>query len=387
MENFIYESKTKIIFGQNQIEKLREELKTFNVKNMLFVYGRTAIIKLGIYDKVYEIAKELKINVIEESEVKPNPDVTSVRSGIIKCRENDIDFVFAAGGGSVIDCAKAIAFGVYYDGDVWDVFLQKGTSLKSLPIGVVITLAATGTETNGNAIISNDETNEKRGSRFTHSVPQFAIIDPTYTLSVNEHHTYAGSIDIIMHVLEQFFTTTEHTSTSDYMSIGVMKSVIENTNLIKAGKDSYDVRSNISWASTIALNWILGCDKVNDWATHRLSYTLTREYGTTHGYALARLFSSWGRLIYKYNESGATERLNVLGEGLFNGAKGLDVLDELDKVFKHWGAKIGVKDLDVSDKLIEEMVQNALKLGSVGTMTKIDIEKGIEVYKIAREVI
>lgn len=386
MKNFIYDSKTKIIFGKNQITELENELQANNVKKMLFVFGKSAIKSLGIYDNVHEICNRLGITVYEESGVKPNPDVSSVRSGIATCRENDVDFVLAAGGGSVADCAKAIAFGVFYPGDVWDVYLRKGDSTKSLPLGVIITLAATGSETNGNSVISNDETNEKRAVGYPISIPQFTIIDPTYTLSVNNHHTIAGSIDIIMHVLEQFNSSTEHTNTSDYMSIGVIKSVIENTNKIVSGMDNYDIRSNISWASTIGLNWILGIDKVGDWATHRLSYVLTKEYGVTHGYALAMLYSSWAKIVHKYNPEVMNRRLNILGEGLFPGKKGIDVLDELDNLFTAWGASVRMsQELSIDDEKLEKLVDNALALGNVGTIVTIDKEKALEIFKLANQ--
>lgn len=383
MKNFTYESKTKIIFGENQIQNLKEELNEIRVKKLLLVSGRSAIKTLGIYNIIIEICKELNIQLYEESNVEPNPDVSSVRRGIQTCRDNEIDFVLAAGGGSAIDCAKAIAHGVYYDGDVWDIYLRKADSLKSLPLGVIITLAATGTETNGNSVISNKETNEKRSVGYPISVPKFAIIDPTYTLSVNRHHTIAGSIDIIMHILEQYFSNTTHTETSDYMSIGVIKSVIENTNKIVNGEDNYDVRSNISWASTIGLNWILGVDKVGDWATHRLSYVLTREFGTTHGYALAMLFTSWAQVAYKYNPETMNRRLDLLGKELFDGAKGLAVLDELDSMFIKWGADVRITHLSITDDKILDMVENALALGNVGKVTTIDKEKAIEIFKIA----
>lgn len=387
MKNFVYESKTKIIFGKDEIKALKSELLENNVKNLLLVYGKTAIKKIGIYDEIIAITNELGIKVIEESGVRPNPDISSVRSGISKCKEHSVDFVLAAGGGSVADCAKSIAFGVYYVGDIWDVYLRKADSLQSLPIGVIITLAATGSETNGNSVISNDETNEKRSVAYPFSVPTFTIIDPTYTLSVNKHHTMAGSIDIIMHILEQYFSNTENTTTSDYMSIGVIKSVIENTNLIVSGTDSYDIRSNISWASTIGLNWILGIDKVGDWATHRLSYVLTKEYGVTHGYALAMIYTSWAKIAYKYNEATMSRRLDLLGEGLFDGIKGLEVLDKLDELFASWGASTRInQELTISESDIDKLVDNALALGSVGTITSIDKSKAKEIFMLANEV-
>ena len=386
MINFTYSSPTIIHFGENQIDKLLEELQTRNVKNLLFVYGKTAVKKLGIYEKVLEVTSKLGIKLVEESGVRPNPDITSVYSGIEKCKENNIDFIFAAGGGSVVDCAKAIGLGYYYDGDAWDLYVKKGLPGKSLPIGCAITLAATGTETNGNSVISNDAVGEKRSVASKSSVPVFAIIDPTYTLSVNHHFTVAGSIDIIMHILEQYFSNTEDTETSDLMSIGVLKSVIENTNWLLNGKNTYQKRANISWASTIGLNWILGVDKVGDWATHRLSYPITKEYGVSHGNALALIFSSWMKTALKYNPVTMKWRLGLLATELFGGIEYNEVPDALDRIFKEWGASTSFKDegITLTDNDIDLLVDNALALGNVGTVVDVNKEIAKEIFIKAR---
>ena len=382
MKNFEYRSLTKIIFGKDEISKLERELSEFEVKKLLLVYGKGSIKKLGIFDQVIFICKKLGIEVFEEGGVRPNPDMSSVRSGINTCRTNDIDFVLAAGGGSAIDCAKAIAFGTKYDGDPWNVYLLKDKATSALPLGVIITLAATGTETNGNSVISNDETGEKRSVAYPFSIPKFAIIDPSYTLSVDRHHVIAGSMDIMMHVFEQFFSNTLRTETSDYMSMGVIKSVIENTNRYLNDEDGYETRANISWASTIGLNWILGVDKVGDWATHRLSYPITKEYGITHGYALALIFTSWVRVALKYNSITMIPRLVTLGEMIFNESDYNKVPDLLDNLFVSWGAKVKLSDelTDVSKEKIDEIINNALALGSVGTVIKIDYDKSKEIF-------
>ncbi|MBN2605653.1 MAG: iron-containing alcohol dehydrogenase [Bacilli bacterium] len=381
MKNFEYQALTKIIFGKNEIERLKSELVENNVKNLLLVYGKGSIIKLGIYQKVVEVCEELSINLYFEKDVRPNPEVSSVRSGIQTCREQHIDFILAAGGGSVVDCAKAIGFGTYYDGDVWDIYLKKGNASKSIPIGVIITLAATGTETNGNSILSNDETHEKRSAAYRFSIPKFAIIDPSYTLSVSHHHVIAGSIDIMMHVFEQYFSNTLRTETSDYMSIGVLRSVIENTERILAGNDDYETRANISWASTVGLSFLLGADKVGDWATHRLSYAITIEYGTTHGYALALIFTSWLRVVLKYNPKTVLPKLKLLGELLQCGSE--DVPDAIDELFNRWGAKTDMKEgfSDLTEESLRSLIQNALALGNVGTVIEVNPDIAFEIFK------
>ena len=385
MKNFIYNSPTKIIFGAGQIKELKNELANKNIKNALLVYGRNSIKKSGLYQDIITITDSLHINIIEEANVAPNPDIKSVISGAKKCKDNNIDFIIAAGGGSVIDCAKAIAFSAYYEGNPWDIYLLKDKVERSIPLGAIITLAATGTETNGNSVISNAETNEKRSVAYSHSIPQFSIIDPTYTLTVNKHHTIAGSIDIIMHVLEQFMSATEHTETSDYMSLGVIRSVIENTFKYLQGENTYNVRSNLSWASTIGLNWILGVDKVGDWATHSLSYPLTKEYGVTHGYALAMIFTSWMRVALIHNPEVMKRRLTIISEYLFSSVDYHKVPDLLDDIFKAFGAEVNMTSLQLNEKAINDMVDKALQLGSVGTIIEVNKEKAIEIFNLANK--
>lgn len=381
MQNFTYHSPTKIVFGENQISQLASLLKEQQVTSLLLVYGKTSIKTNGIYDEVVRVCKELDIDLIEESGVEPNPDISSVRSGIQKAKENNVDFILAAGGGSVVDCAKAIAIGAVIEQDIWDVYLLKLVPTKAMSLGVIITLAATGSETNGNSVISNRAKREKRTVAYQFCKPAFAIVDPTYTLSVNRHHTIAGSIDIIMHIFEQYFANTLDTKTSDYMMMGILNSVIENTNEIINGNDSYQVRANISWASTITLNWILGVDKAGDWATHRMSYSVTKVYNTTHGYALAMLFTSWARVVHKYNPETMERKLKRIGKFVFNETNPLKVLDIIDELFISWGApnRLKAANYDITDETIDDMVNHCLVFGPIGQVIKID-------HKIAKEI-
>jgi len=387
MKNFEYSSPTKILFGKNQISKLENQLLESNVKKLLLVYGKTSIKLNGIYNSIITTCKNLNIELYEESNVRSNPEMQSVRSGVETCQKNDIDFILAAGGGSVIDCAKAIGFGALYNGNIWDIYLRKDDATKSLPIGVIITLAATGTETNGNSVISNDETKEKRSVLYRFSIPKFAIIDPSYTMTVSKHHMIAGSMDIILHILEQYFSNTLRTETSDYMSIGVIKSVIENTNRIINGDDSYETRANISWASTIGLNWILGIDKIGDWATHRLSYAITKEYGITHGYALVLIFTSWMRVALKYNNESMRPKLALLGNSIFEEDDYSKVPDLIDTLFSGWGAntRLSQEKLNITEQNIEELIENALALGSLGTVIEVNYDVAKEIMKQSLE--
>ncbi|MFW6319903.1 MAG: iron-containing alcohol dehydrogenase [Bacillota bacterium] len=386
MINFTYHNPTEIIFGKNQITQLNDKLKPYENDTILLVYGKESIKKLGIYDTIMEITQTLNINVIEEAGVRPNPSMDSVYSGREKARKHDCKFVLAAGGGSVIDAAKAIAFSVYLDkDDVWDVFLFEKEAKKALPIGVVLTLAATGTESNGNTVVTNDQTKEKRSVAYPFLFPKFSIIDPSYTLSVNKHYTIAGAVDIIMHVFEQYFSNTERTETADYMSTGIIKSVIDNVKRYLDGDNSYDTRANLSWAATIGLNWILQQGKVGDWATHRLSYPVTQVYGVTHGFALTALFPTWLDIALKENQKTMTRRLNFLGQEIFLTKSPEATIEAIRDLFKLFGAPTNLKDagIDASDKDIEALATTAVRLGPVGTVMKIDERLAKEIFRQA----
>ena len=388
MENFIYNLPTRIIFGKQQIEHLSSELTNQNVKRMLLVYGQQSIKKLGIYDHIINVAAQLGIEVIEESGVRPNPDITSVHSGRKKAIEHDVDFILAAGGGSAIDAGKAIAFARYMDSEaaVWKAFRNEVPLTKALPIGTILTLAATGTETNGNTVISNDALKDKRSVRNPMLMPVFSIIDPEYTKSVPAHHIKAGSIDIMMHVFEQFFSKTPRTETSDYMSTGLIKSVIENTRRILGGEDDYAARANISWASTLALCWVLQQGKVGDWGSHRLSYPITTDYGITHGLALAIIQPAWMYIALRENPEPMRRRLGTMGRELFGIENPEDVIEAFKNLYREFGvaATFSEAGVTLSEQDVQRMAAVVTELGPIGNTITVDYNLAMDIFNAAK---
>ncbi len=387
MLNFTYNLPTKIIFGKDQIETLANELKAQNISRMLLVYGKQSIKDLGIYDHIIHVANDLDIEVYEEGGVEPNPDINSVLSGQATIQKHNIEFILAAGGGSVIDAAKAMAFAKdLHPSEVWDVFMRKAEYETVLPLGTILTLAATGTETNGNTVISNRELNDKRSVADPKLIPQFSIIDPSYTMSVNKHHTIAWSIDIMMHIFEQYFCPTEDTDTSDYMSLGILKSTLENTMKILNGEDTYQVRANLSWAATLGLSWILQQGKKGDWASHRLSYPITMDYGITHGYALAIIQPAWMKDMLANNAPLMRERLTRLGEFMFDETDPERTILLIQDTFRTFGAAASFKEADINltDDDAERMARKTLELGPIGNMLKISTtEQAAAIFKRA----
>lgn len=386
MNNFVYHNPTKIIFGKGQIDALEAELKPYASQAILFVYGRRSIHELGIAETVHQVCQTLNITCIDHGGIKPNPSLESVLEGRRKIIEHDVTFILAAGGGSVIDAAKAMAFAPFMEeSHVWDVFLRKAHPEKALPLGAILTLAATGTEMNGNTVITNEQTRQKRSCGYPILFPKFSIIDPVYTQTVPSHFVTAGCVDMTMHIFEQFFSNTLETDTADGLSLGLLKNVIALTDRLRRGEDTYDVRANLSWASTLALNWILAQGKVGDWATHQLSYPLTEQYGLTHGFALTTLFPAWLKTALKYNAETMIRRLGQIGTELFDVHEPAIVIERIRALYRLWGAPTSFKEAGFSpdEAMLKQFVEQVTLAGSVGTVVEVNQAVALEIYQNA----
>ena len=250
MLDFNYAISTKIFFGRNKVEKLGEELKCFG-KNILFVYGGGSIKKNGLYDLVTNIFTRHFLVYHELSGVQPNPRITSVRQGIKLCREHDIESIVAVGGGSVIDAAKTIATGVFYQGDPWEMFRIGDSSVKkALPVGTILTVAGTGSEMNGNAVISNEETEQKLAIHHDLLRPKFSILDPTYTFTVPTNQTAAGTVDIFSHILEQYFSPTQDAFVQNRLAESLLKTCLYYGPIALKEPTNYEARAQLMWTSS-----------------------------------------------------------------------------------------------------------------------------------------
>ena len=292
MNNFDYTIPTEIHFGKGQISRLGEEIARLG-KNVLLVYGGGSIKKIGIYGKVIDILKEQGANVTELSGVEPNPRIESVRRGVELCRDNNVDVILAVGGGSTIDCSKAVAAGVFYDGDAWDIVVDSSKITKALPIVTVLTLSATGSEMNGNAVISNLSTNEKIGLSSDLVRPRASILDPEYTYTVSKKQTAAGTADIMSHVFEIYFTNVKDAFLQARLCEAVLKTCIRYGRAAIDKPDDYEARANLMWASSLALNSLLSYGAEVAWTVHPMEHELSAFYDITHGEGLAILTPHW----------------------------------------------------------------------------------------------
>src|SRR5574344_2769908 len=294
MENFNYYNGPRYVFGKGTEQNVGELLKQYGAKKVLIVFGSHHAKDSGLLDKIEASIKLVDIQYFELGGVQPNPRDTIVYEGIDISKKENVDFILAVGGGSVIDTAKAIGLGFYYDGDFFNLFRDQKPVNSCLPIGVILTIAAAGSESSTNCVISFESKGLKRGFGSEVERPKFAILDPELTYSLPEYQTNAGITDIISHLLERYFSPSKDVFVSQRMIEGVIQSIIYDSvpRLIKDAKD-YGARSNIMWASTLAHNNIFGCDRIQDWASHKLEHELTAKYGITHGAGLATVFPAW----------------------------------------------------------------------------------------------
>ncbi|MFO3789392.1 iron-containing alcohol dehydrogenase [Bacillus mojavensis] len=378
MENFTYYNPTKLIFGKGQLEQLRKELKQYG-KNVLLVYGGGSIKRNGLYDQVTDILKEEGAAVHELSGVEPNPRLATVEKGIELCRQHDIDFLLAVGGGSVIDCTKAIAAGVKYDGDAWDIFSKKVTAEDALPFGTVLTLAATGSEMNPDSVITNWETNEKFvwGSNITH--PRFSILDPENTFTVPENQTVYGMVDMMSHVFEQYFHNVENTPLQDRMCFAVLQTVIETAPKLLEDLENYKHRETILYAGTIALNGTLQMGYFGDWASHTMEHAVSAVYDIPHAGGLAILFPNWMRYTLDTNvgrfKNLMLNMFDIDTEGKTDKEIALEGIDKLSAFWTSLGAPSRLSDYEIGEEkleLIADIAAKEMEHGGFGNFQKLN---------------
>ncbi len=298
MNNFTYSVPTVIHFGKGQISHL-SELKESGSR-VLMVYGGGSIKKNGIYDAAVKYMGEAGLEVFELGGVTPNPRVQLVREGIEICKNNSVDMLLAVGGGSSIDCAKLIAAGVVYGGDPWDLMLNSSLIKGALPIYCVLTLAATGSEMDNSTVISDPTINSKMDICSDYIKPKMAILDPEYTFTVSKKQTAAGSVDIMSHIFESYFTNVEGTNLQRHISEALLKTVIEYAPIALEAPDNYDARANLMWCSSLALNGLLSYGAEVSWCVHPIEHELSAYYDITHGIGLAILTPVW--MEYVLNE-------------------------------------------------------------------------------------
>ncbi|MBQ1355888.1 MAG: iron-containing alcohol dehydrogenase [Solobacterium sp.] len=366
MENYTHDIPTKILFGKGQIAHLPEILAGYG-KRVLLCYGGGSIKKTGLYDQIMDLLKDF--TVVECGGIEPNPRISSVARGAMLCRENNIDVVLAAGGGSVIDCAKAIAVGTFYEGDdFWEMVLTAREGRKALPLVDILTLSATGSEYDGGGVISNPETNEKFGGSYTY--PAVSICDPTYTFTVSPYQTAAGSADIMSHVMEGYFAETTDSYLSDAIAEALLKTVIKCLPVVLKEPDNYAARASLMSASSIACSGIPKYGKkFSGWPCHALEHELSAWYDITHGAGLAILTPRWMRYILAKDPERVRPQLvrfarNVWGlDGDDEDRLAVQGIEALERLFTESGLPMTLGELGITDEHFAEMAVHADRKG------------------------
>lgn len=298
--DFTYHNPTKIYFGREAINNLSTELSNYG-ENILLVYGKSAIKKMGLYDVIMKILKESGKNVVELAGIKPNPSYSQLLEGAKLVRENNVDLILAVGGGSVIDCAKGISVSAYCEGDAWQRYWINFEEVnnKIVPVGSILTMAGTGSEMNGGSVITNEDKMLKNGRVYPSNVnPKFSILNPEYTYTVSEYQMASGIFDTFSHLMEQYFSG-EDDNTTDYMIEGIMRSLIHSGRIAMDNPKDYEARSNIMWCTTVGLNTITGLSKEQDWEVHMIEHQLGAYTDCTHGAGLAAISIPYYKYIYK----------------------------------------------------------------------------------------
>ncbi|ANB59899.1 iron-containing alcohol dehydrogenase [Anoxybacteroides amylolyticum] len=384
MQNFVFRNPTKLIFGKGQLEQLKTEVPRYGTR-VLLVYGGGSIKRNGLYDEVHTIFHEIGAEVFELSGVEPNPRLSTVQKGIDLCRKENIDFLLAVGGGSVIDCTKAIAAGAKYDGDPWDFIAKKAAVTEALPFGTVLTLAATGSEMNAGSVITNWETKEKYGWGSPVTFPQFSILDPTYTLTVPKEHTVYGMVDIMSHVFEQYFHHVPNTPLQDRMCEAVLKTVIETAPKLVNDLENYELRETVLYCGTMALNGILQMGVRGDWATHNIEHAVSAVYDIPHGGGLAILFPNWMKHVVDENVARfkqlAIRVFNVDPAGKTDREIALEGIEKLREFWSSIGAPCRLADYGIGEEHIETMADKAMVFGEFGNFKKLTREDVLAIYR------
>lgn len=384
MNNFTYQNPTKLIFGKGQIEQLSKEVPQYGTK-VLLVYGGGSIKKNGLYDEIMTQLKSIDADIHELSGVEPNPRITTVRKGVEICKKENIEFILAAGGGSVIDCTKAIAAGAKYDGDAWDLVTKKAPIKEALPFGTVLTIAATGSEMNSGSVITNWETKEKYGWGSPLTFPKFSILDPVNTFTVPKNHTVYGMVDMMSHVFEQYFHQKTNAPLQDRFCESLLLTVIESGPKLLNELDNYELRETILYSGTIALNGYLQVGYRGDWASHNIEHAVSAVYDIPHAGGLAIIFPNWMKHVLHEDVSRfkqvAVRVFGVNPEGKTDEETALEGIAKLREFWSSLGAPTKLSDYDIDDSKLEEMADKAMINGEFGNFKKLNREDVLAILR------
>ena len=366
--DFTYQNPTRIHFGKKAINKLAGELREYG-PNILLVYGKASIKKIGLYDQVMNILQSEGKTVVELAGINANPRYTQLLEGARLVREHNIDLILAVGGGSVIDCAKGIACAAYAEGNVWQRYYvnQEPVTNRVIPVGSILTMAGTGSEMNSGSVITNEAENLKIGRVYPLALvtPRFSILNPEYTYSVPKYQMISGIFDIFSHLMEQYFSGDDD-CTSDYLIEGLMLSLISASRKAIVDPEDYEARSNIMWCATMGLNKILGLSKTQDWEVHMIEHQLGAYTDCAHGIGLAIISPAYYRYIYRYGLHRfvryAKHIWGVEDHGQGDEAIALEGINRLEAFIAELGIPASLREVGATEEMLP-LIANSTALG------------------------
>lgn len=386
MESFRFSMPTEIVFGKNTELQVGEEVAKVGGPVLLH-WGSDRIRKSGLFDRVVDSLRKARIEIFELGGVQPNPRLALVHEGIQICRSNNVKCILAVGGGSVIDSAKAIGIGVPYEGDVWDFYTQKALPSATLPVGVVLTIPAAGSEASNSTVITREEDSRKIGVNFEITRPRFAIMNPELTYSLPPFQTAAGAADIMSHIIERYFTNVDHVDLTDRLCEATLKTVIHNAPIAIEKPNDYHARAELMWASTIAHNDLLSTGRVGDWASHMIEHELSGLYDVTHGAGLATVFPAWMRFTYRHDIKRFVQfAVRVWGVEEDFQEPERTALQGIERLRSFWhsiGLPVTLQELGIPNDRLEEMAHRSVLFGPIGSFVKIEEEDALEILRLA----
>ena len=404
MKDFNFYAPTRVVFGRESEEKLPQLIQQYGGGRVLVHYGGGSAWRSGLLPKVFKMLSEAGISYVELGGVVPNPLLSKVQEGIDLCRQENVNFILAVGGGSVIDSAKAIGYGVGYPGDVWDFWDGKAVPQECLPIGVMLTIPAAGSEMSSSCVITKDEGMLKRGVNSDLCRCKFAIMNPERTYTLPEYQTAAGATDIMMHTMERYFSKYEDALLTDALAEALLRTVMEAAPKVLVRPDDYTYRVAIMWASSLSHNDLMECGTEKDFACHKLEHELSGLFGVTHGAGLAALWGSWARYVMdKHLNRFVKFAVNVMGIAVPStdiiamaddpeALKSIAIrgVEAIERFFKCIGMPTSIPELigrKATDEEIRELVRKCsrdgkMNIGAMEVLTPNDMEL---IYKIANQ--
>ena len=393
MKDFKYYAPTEVVFGEQSEEQVASLVKKYGGTKVLVHYGGQSAVRSGLLDKICGLLREGGVEYVTLGGVVPNPRLSLVHEGIDLCRREGIDFVLAVGGGSVIDSGKAIAYGVCYDGDVWDIYIGKAMPEKMLPVASVLTIPAAGSEMSEASVITNEDGDVKIGYSNSLSRPKFAIMNPRRTMTLPPYQTAAGVTDMMMHTMERYFTKDDDMDITTDIAEAMLRSMKNAVFAVLKNPEDYRYRAQIMWGGSLMHNGLTGCGVSDDWATHQIEHELSAMFGVTHGAGLAAVWPSWARYVMHENLSRfvrfAVNVMDVSNDFTDPEGTALRGIEAMERFYHAIGMPVNIKELigkEVSDEEIREMTRKCSRdyQRTIGCLKVLKAEDMEAIYKMAR---